>query len=81
MLKETIELPAFQHPFAVWTDKECMLLWAETNYDKGMWVNALNALMQSTGDAADQALWLDTEIASNSIPKTKKNKFAAVETM
>ena len=62
-----ITLPDFTHPFTIQTDKECMLLWAETNYDKGMWVNALTALMQST----------DQELVNNYImpAKTKRNKF------
>ena len=44
-----VSLPVFNYPFILNTDEECMLLWAETNYDRGMWVNALNAIMQSTG--------------------------------
>ena len=43
-----------------------MLLWAETNYDRGMWVNALKAIMQSTGPLCLQNF---------QVRKTKKNKF------
>ena len=43
-----------------------MLLWAETNYDKSMWVNALSSLMQSADHTSGLAV---------DLPKTKKNKF------
>ena len=59
-------MPVFNHPFTIQTDKECMLLWAETNYDKSMWVNALSSLMQSADHTSGLAV---------DLPKTKKNKF------
>ena len=59
-------LPEFNYPFVVNTDSETMLLWAETNHDRSLWVNALTALMQSTE--------LEN-LSSFAINKTKKNKF------
>ena len=61
-----ITLPEFNYPFIVNTDTETMLLWAETNHDRSLWVNSLTALMQSTKME---------NLASFVLNKTKKNKF------
>lgn len=66
-LGDKITLPSFNYPFAFSTENECVLLWAESKYDRSMWVSALKALMQSS----------DQEQVSNfsGVRRTGKNKF------
>ena len=66
-LGSDITLPEFNYPFAICTAQhEIMVLWAESNYERGMWVNALTALMQSN----------DPDLIDDfAMKKTKKNKF------
>lgn len=47
-LEARINLPEFKHPFAVFTESETMLLWANTQSDLRMWVKSFTSLMQAT---------------------------------
>ena len=64
-LEARINLPEFNHPFAVFSESETMLLWANTQSDLRMWVKSFTALMQATDS---------TVIENFKIVKTKKNK-------
>ena len=64
-LEARITLPEFKHPFAVFTETDTMLLWANTQSDLRMWVKSFTSLMQATDS---------TLIENFQIQKTKKNK-------
>ena len=60
-----IVLPAYSHPFTIFTDKEVMLLWAKTENEREMWVHAFKSLLLTS----DQG-----KVESFRVKLTSKNK-------
>ena len=47
-LGSTITLPCYKYPFAIFTDKECMLLWAADEKDRDRWVEGFETIKNKT---------------------------------
>ena len=60
-----VMLPEFTHPFALFTETESMLLWAQNVTDRSMWVDTFKSMMETTDE---------NTIKNFKIRKDKKNK-------
>lgn len=65
-LGKKVTLPPFKLPFAVFTDEDQMVLWADTEFDRQKWTQAFASLMEETNKR---------EIEKFELVKTKQNKF------
>ena len=58
-------LPEFTYPFALFTETESMLLWAQNANDRTMWVDTFKSMMDTTDE---------NTVKNFKIRKDKKNK-------